>query len=104
MSLRLLAGLAAILLAAAGCSSVETTVLIVRHAEKGTGSDPDLTPEGRKRAQALVEAARRRGVAAVYHTQYKRSLQTAEPTAAALGIPLILVEYIPGQEPAHAEA
>jgi len=104
MSLRArLVLLSAILIVAAGCSASTTTLLLVRHAEKGPGKDPDLTPEGRQRAEALIDVARRRGVAAVYHTQYKRSVQTAEPAAAALGIPRILVEYIPGQEPAHAE-
>jgi broad specificity phosphatase PhoE len=63
-----------------------------------------LTPEGRQRAQALVAVGRRAGVAAAYHTQYKRSTQTAQPLASELGIPMIQVDYVPGEEAAHAEA
>jgi len=95
---------AILLAAAAGCCPATTTVLLVRHAEKGLGSDPDLTPEGRQRAQALVAIGRQAGVVAAFHTQYKRSAQTAQPLAADLGIPMIQVDYTPGQEAAHAEA
>ena len=98
------AALAAALLACAGCASVSTTVLVVRHADRDPGKDPDLNEAGRARAQALVEPARRAGVVAAYHTQYKRTKQTAEPAAAALGIPLIQIDIAAGHESEHADA
>ena len=97
------AAVAAILLGAVACSSTFPTVLLVRHAEKGPGRDPDLTGEGRRRAIALVEPAREAGVVAAFHTPYKRSVQTAEPVAEILGIPLIPVDYAPGKESEHAD-
>ena len=78
-------------------------VLLVRHAEKGPGRDPDLTGEGRRRALALVDIARERGVTAVIHTQFKRTAQTAEPLATHLGLPLLQVEYTPDQEDQFAD-
>ncbi len=89
---------------AQGCGAGATTVLLVRHAEKGPGRDPDLTGEGRRRSLALVELARQAGVAATYHTQFKRTAQTAEPVATHLGVPLIPIEYAPGKEQEHADA
>jgi len=44
-----------------GCAH-PTTVLLVRHAEKGPGQDPELTLPGQARAEALVEIAQREGV------------------------------------------
>jgi broad specificity phosphatase PhoE len=78
--------------------------LVVRHADREPGRDPDLNAAGRARAQALVEPARRAGVVAVYHTQYKRTKQTAEPAAVALGIPLIQIDVVAGHESEHADA
>lgn len=98
--------LAAVLLAStlAACGIASPTVLLVRHAEKGPGRDPDLTGEGRRRALALIEISRQAKIEAAYHTQFRRTAQTAEPSATHLGIPLIPVEYTPGQEAEHAEA
>ena len=62
----------------AACGGWGWNVYLVRHAEKGAGSDPDLTGEGRRRALALVEVARERGISAAFHTQYKRAAQTAQ--------------------------
>ena len=73
----------------AGMARGDTTVLIVRHAEKmaNAGTDPDISPEGVARAKALAAVAEHAGVEAVYVTQYKRTRQTAEP----LHVPLIEV-------------
>jgi broad specificity phosphatase PhoE len=98
------AALAATALLAAACGVSSPSLLLVRHAEKGSGRDPDLTGEGRRRALALVEPSRDAGAAAAYHTQFKRAAQTAEPLATHLGIPLIRIDYTPGEESAHAEA
>src|SRR5262245_2244913 len=95
---------AAVLLSAAACAAPGPTVLLVRHAEKGPGRDPDLTGDGKRRSLALVEKARSAGVAAVFHTQYRRTAQTVEPVADHLGVPSIQVDYTQGQEAEHADA
>ena len=98
--------LAAASLVLAGCGATTSTVLVVRHAEKGSGPgrDPALTQAGRERAQALVEVARRAGVVAAYHTPYHRARQTVEPLAEALRIPLFEIPYTPEREGEHADA
>lgn len=96
---------AALVLAISACATAApNTVLLVRHAERDPGKDPDLNEAGRLRAEALVDSARRAGVVAVYHTQYKRTKQTAEPVALALRIPMVQVDIAPNQEAGHAEA
>jgi 2,3-bisphosphoglycerate-dependent phosphoglycerate mutase len=60
-----------------------TTVFLVRHAEKDFGDDPDLTPEGQERAERLCEMLKNTNLAAIYSTDLRRTVQTAEPTAAA---------------------
>jgi broad specificity phosphatase PhoE len=59
-----------------------TTVILVRHAEKDYGDDPNLTPEGQERAERLREMLKNTELAAVYSTDLRRTMQTAEPTAA----------------------
>lgn len=96
--------LLALAAALSGCASPETTVVLVRHAEKAAvGRDPDLTPEGRARAQALVDIAKREKVQAIYVTPFKRTQQTAEPTAQSLGVTPIVVP-LTGTAEQHAAA
>lgn len=60
-----------------------TTIILVRHAEKLTGgTDPDLSPAGLARANALAEATREAHLSVAYVTQYKRTKETAAPTKA----------------------
>lgn len=74
-----------------------TTVLIVRHAEKGTTppNDPPLTTEpnggGVGRAQTLARVVGDANVQAIYATQFARTQQTAQPTATRLGLPVTLI-------------
>ena len=60
-------------------------VFIVRHAEKATtgGKDPDLTVEGHKRADALAQILKDSKITAVFVTEFKRTQETAAPTARA---------------------
>ena len=76
------------LLAAGGASAADpTTVLIVRHAEKeSSATDPPLSAVGKARARVLAHVAGSAGVRAVFHTQYRRTLETVEPLAAQLNL------------------
>jgi broad specificity phosphatase PhoE len=61
-----------------------TTIVIVRHAEKGDGGDPrdpSLSAAGQARAADLAAALDGAQVSAVYATQYKRTRETGEPLA-----------------------
>ena len=50
------------------------------------GSDPDLSEAGKARAQSLAAALKDAKITAIYTTQYKRTMQTAEPLARALSV------------------
>lgn len=59
-----------------------TTFILVRHAEKESGSkDPALTPAGQQRAERLAHFLSRQAVQAVYSSNYQRTRQTAAPLA-----------------------
>ena len=73
-------------------------VFVVRHAERadagmagGAGNDPDLSEPGRARAQALAALLKDAGITAIYVTEFKRTQQTAEPLATALGVKATIV-------------
>src|SRR5579864_8198921 len=86
----LIAGVYAVAeLSSAAQAADELPVLIlVRHADKAAQpvDDPPLTAAGTKRAQDLAEALRSAGVAAIITTQLRRTRDTAQPLATALGI------------------
>lgn len=60
-------------------------IFIVRHAEKGStgGKDPDLSAEGQKRADALARILKDSQITSVFVTEFKRTQETATPTAKA---------------------
>ena len=65
----------------------QSTVFIVRHAEKADGSkDPGLSEAGRGRAEALANMLRDSKISVIYTTEFKRTQQTAAPLAKALGL------------------
>lgn len=69
----------------------ETTVFVVRHAEKVDASeDPDLDVTGRERARLLRDMLRTIPIELVYASKYKRSQQTVLPTAEAQKVPMTL--------------
>jgi broad specificity phosphatase PhoE len=78
-------------------------VVIVRHAEKSLdgGNDPNLTPGGLARAQALAEMLKDSGISAIFTSEFKRTQQTAAPTAQALGVTPTIV---PGKDSAAVVA
>ena len=63
-------------------------VFVVRHAEKAStgGKDPDLSVEGQKRADALAHILKDSRITSVFVTEFKRTQQTAAPTARALQV------------------
>jgi broad specificity phosphatase PhoE len=68
-------------------------VLLVRHAlplrsEHGQGSDPNLSDEGIAQIARLPEALARFPITRVVSSPQRRAIQTAEPVAAARGLPV----------------
>src|SRR5262245_51582680 len=78
------------LLSAADAAPV---VFIVRHAEKAsaTDKDPDLSPEGKKRADALAHILKDSEITSVFVTEFKRTQETAAPTARAAHVSVTVV-------------
>jgi broad specificity phosphatase PhoE len=75
-------------------SPATTTIIFVRHTEKAAepGSDPGLSAAGQRRAaelaRQLVDADVVAGIDAIYATPYRRTQETAQPTADALDLPI----------------
>ncbi|MCL1143090.1 SixA phosphatase family protein [Shewanella gaetbuli] len=57
------------------------TFILVRHGEKLKEKNPGLNPQGQARADRLAQMLAHIPLDKVYSTDYKRTLQTAEPTA-----------------------
>ncbi|MCX6560303.1 MAG: phosphoglycerate mutase family protein [Candidatus Aminicenantes bacterium] len=71
----------------------ETTINLVRHAEKRASppDDPPLTEAGRARAAELARLLGPLGVTTIFISQYQRTAETARPLAEALGVmPLVV--------------
>ncbi len=60
----------------------DTVVVVVRHAEKATDDprDPNLSVIGQTRADSLAKTLADYPLTSAFVTEYKRTLQTAEPT------------------------
>src|SRR6266446_2968469 len=80
-----IASILPILLLLAAAADAAPAVFVVRHAEKttGGGNDPELSPAGHKRANALAHILRDSQITAVFVTEFKRTQETAAPTAKA---------------------
>ncbi len=63
-----------------------SAVFIVRHAEKGAGADPDLTPEGQARAERLAKVLAKIPINLMIASNYKRTQETIQPLATAKGL------------------
>jgi broad specificity phosphatase PhoE len=68
-------------------------LLIVRHAQSANNAgilprvaDPSLTEIGERQAELVAEALRPIGIDLLYVSPMRRTLQTAAPTAAAMGV------------------
>jgi broad specificity phosphatase PhoE len=75
-------------------TDIATTVYLMRHAEKADDGtrDPNLTAEGRERAQVLGNRLKDKNIRAIYSTDYKRTRQTVGPLAEALDFDVIIYD------------
>jgi 2,3-bisphosphoglycerate-dependent phosphoglycerate mutase len=75
-----------------------TTFILIRHAERGeTGSgDPDISEEGKQRANRLAQMLSKTSVTAIYSTSYKRTRNTVTPLANAKGLQILSYEAMNG--------
>ena len=86
-------------------SQATTTMIFVRHAEKALipVDDPGLSAEGRARAaelaRQLVDADVVAGIDAIYSTNLRRTIETAQPVADALGLAIQTYENREDDEP-----
>jgi len=86
-------------------SQATTTMIFVRHAEKALipVDDPVLSEQGKARAaelaRQLVDADVVAGVDAIYSTNTQRTMQTARPTAEALGLEILNYQNADDDEP-----
>ncbi len=73
-----------------------TTIIIVRHAEKATEpyGNPPLTVSGEKRAETLARMLVDSNVSAIYSTGYTRTRETVNNTADMLGFKIQLYSSI----------
>jgi phosphohistidine phosphatase SixA len=88
-----LAGLLLAVLLTPCIARAQSTVFVVRHAERadaGTkpppGADPDLSADGRARAESLATMLKDARIGQIFITEFKRTRQTAEPLAKVLGV------------------
>lgn len=83
----------------------ETMVYVVRHADRASlvasEPDPDLSAEGRFRAQTLADRLGQAGVTSIIVTDLKRTQETAEPLATRL---FVVPEIVPVTVRGHADS
>ena len=85
--------LCAIAVLSTGAGAQPSTVILVRHAERGTepANDPVITEAGTQRALSLKEVLRGAGVTSVVTTHLQRTQLTAKPLMETLGLTPIVV-------------
>jgi broad specificity phosphatase PhoE len=76
---------------AASARAEPSVIFLVRHAERADAGhapekDPDLSAQGKSRAEALARALRDASITAIYTTEYKRTQETAAPLSRSLGV------------------
>lgn len=67
----------------ADAAAQNKTIILVRHAEKAdqTSQDPELSAEGKQRAERLLKVIKKYKPGAVYSTDFKRTRDTGSPMA-----------------------
>ncbi|MCJ0741756.1 histidine phosphatase family protein [Pedobacter montanisoli] len=80
-------------------------IWIVRHAEKDISNvadkDPDLSEQGKIRAETLMKELKGKGIDSIFSTPYKRTKFTAFPLADRIG--LVINTYDPAKPELLAE-
>lgn len=86
-------GVARAQLTGPGAQNGPALVIIVRHADRAArpAEDPPLSEAGRARARELAKILEPMGVTAIVTTQFRRTGETAQPTASARSISPIVV-------------
>ena len=74
-------------------------LLLIRHAlplrtRDGEGSDPELSAEGAEQARRLPVALERFPISRLVSSPQRRAYQTADPVAAARGLPIDVDERL----------
>jgi 2,3-bisphosphoglycerate-dependent phosphoglycerate mutase len=79
---------AALLFSAGTAVEASPILFLIRHAEKATtgGNDPELSSAGQQRAEALARILKDSEITAIFTTEFKRTQETAAPTAKATRI------------------
>jgi broad specificity phosphatase PhoE len=82
-------------------ADAQKLVLLVRHAERADGGappagmtarpDPELSTEGKRRADRLAEMLRDAGVTRIVVTEFRRTKETAQPLARRQGLAVTVV-------------
>lgn len=67
-------------------------VVLVRHAEKAAGEDPELSESGRARARTLAHVLSAWSVDAIYVSEFRRTRETATPLAELSGVTPTVVD------------
>ncbi|MDP5040450.1 MAG: histidine phosphatase family protein [Paraglaciecola sp.] len=70
----------------------EQTWYFIRHFEKLSGDDPQLSELGKQRAEALVQALNNKPISHIYSTAYNRTLDSVSPLAVDRGLSPILYD------------
>jgi broad specificity phosphatase PhoE len=80
-------------LSLAATASATPAVFIVRHAEKAAtnGNDPELSAAGQNRAKTLARILKDSQITTVFVTEFKRTQETAAPTATEAHLTPIVV-------------
>jgi broad specificity phosphatase PhoE len=78
-----------------------STIFLFRHGETDMthgrycgSSDPPLNERGREQAERICDLLRSETIAAIYASPLRRALETAEPSARALGLEIIPVSAL----------
>jgi len=82
--------------------SLTTHVVIIRHGQSqgnaegrfGGHTDTPLSPRGRRQAQATAKALAPEKFAAIYSSDLPRAIETADPLAKLVGVPLEATESL----------
>lgn len=99
-AIRLLVGLAAGILVFSQSVNAQEVIYIVRHSDPPSTLNLDeildetpLSEPGQQRAKMLAERLKDAGITAVFATQARRTVETAEPLAKARGLKIRVHSY-----------